>query len=364
MEKGRSMISTVKLVKRLVEFRPVSADVRNVNQCVDFLKNYLTKHGVYTRIEKLGERRILYAATRRKRTPSILFNTHLDVVPADESTFCFKEKNGWIWGRGVGDCLGNCAVVAQALIESREYSHAGVIFSTDEEISGDTTKTMIDKGYRGNVVIILDTTSKGYDLAVAQKGVLTVKLQASGKACHGATPWLGKNAFDRLIDGYLKIKALFPPVKQGDEWHTTLSANVVSAGTVFNRVPDHAEMLLDIRYTEATSSQKLIRKIRDVSGLKANIEAVYPVVYCDEHNVVLQELKQFMEKSLKHRIRVTRLNGATDARHFTILNVPIAMTGIPNKAPHAADERANIKGMLAFQTMLTNLCSQGLQSLA
>lgn len=359
------MNATFKLLKQLMAFRPVSSDLPNVNHCVEFLRDYLAEHGVYTRIEKLKARKILYAATRRTRTPSILFNAHLDVVPADENTFRFRELNGWIWGRGSGDCLGNCAVLARILIQCGGQADAGVIFSTDEEIGGNTTGLMVEKGVRGKIVLIMDTTSPGYEVAVAQKGILTLKLTGSGKACHGSTPWLGKNALDRLIQGYLKVKRLFPSVKPGDEWHPTCSANVMSAGTVFNRVPHHAELILDIRFTGSTASTRnLIRKIRTVSGLKVEVQALFPAVYCDERNAILRELRKFMETSLKRRIGVIRMNGATDARHFMVLNAPIAMIGIPYKNAHAADERVNIKGTLTYQTMLENLCKQSLPGLS
>ncbi len=357
------MIPTVKLVKQLMEFQTVSEDIQNINKCVDFLKQYLETNGVYTRLEKLKTRKILYAAVRKTKTPAILFNAHLDVVPAADKMFRLKKQNGCIYGRGTADCLGNCAVLAQVLIQCRDRSDVGVIFSTDEEIGGNTTRAMIHKGYRGDIIIIMDSVRDRCDITTAQKGVLTLKLTASGKSCHGSSPWLGKNAIDRLIKGYIKIKTLFPQIKRGDEWHTSLSANMISAGTVFNRVPDHAEMILDIRYTETTSPRDLIGKIRKISGLKIDIEADYPVFCCDEHGIVLQELRSFMAKNLRRRINLIRMNGATDARHFVNLKVPVAMIGIPGKGHHADEERVNIKQMLNYQAMLVRLCMQSLNSL-
>lgn len=347
-----------------MEFRPVSSDVGNVNKAVGFLEHYLARAGVHTRIEKLGSRKILYAAARRTKTSSILFNAHLDVVPASEETFRFRERNGWIWGRGSGDCLGNCAVIARILVQCRGAVDAGAIFSTDEEIGGETTARMLKKGYRGKLVLVMDTTSPGRDIAVAHKGMLTLKLVAAGKACHGSSPWLGKNAIDRLIDGYLKIKPLFPAVKEGDEWHATCSANVMSAGAAFNKVPDRAEMTLDIRFTgNEASARNLARRIKTVSGLKVEVQTLIPALLGKARDPVLKELRQFMEAHLKRPVGTIRLNGATDARHFRVLDVPIAMIGIPYRNPHAANERADIRGMLAYQEMLTDLCRRGLKSL-
>ena len=356
------MNATIKLLKQLMEFHPVSDDIKSVNKCVSFLENYLSSHNVYTRLEKLNNRRILYAGTYETKTPSLLFNAHLDVVPADAGGFTFKQKNGWIFGRGSADCLGNSAVLAQMLIHCKGRADAGVIFSTDEEIGGYTTKAMIDKGYCGKVLLILDKIGPAYEVALAQKGVLTLKLIARGKSCHGSEPWTGKNAIDRLIQGYTKIKTLFPAIKKGNEWHTTVSANVVSAGTVFNRVPDYAEMILDIRYTEETLPKLLARRIRDISGLKVKIESIYPLIYCERSEIV-SELIGAMQQSLKHKIKITRLNAATDARYFAALKLPIIMLGIPSKNPHASDEKAQIKGMLLYQKMFESLCGLRLNAL-
>lgn len=352
------MNNSLDLLKRLIAFRPVTAELDNVNNAVDFLRDYLVNRGVYTRIEKLKDRKILYAATVKSKKPDLLFNAHLDVVPAEEKDFHTRVSGGWLWGRGAGDCLGNCAVLSQMLIARRGQGSAGVVFATDEEAGGCTTGLMVKKGYCGRFVIIMDSGGKAYRLAIAQKGILTLKLIASGKASHGSTPWLGCNAIERLMQGYLKIKRLFPVVRPGNEWHTTCSANVINAGNVFNRVPDNAEMVLDIRWTEKTSPAELVRRIRKLSGLKVVIMAKYPAVFLPADNRAVRGFARFMKDSLRHKITIERMNGATDARHFTALKVPIVMIGVPYKNPHAAGERVQIKGLYDYQRMLEKFCAQ------
>ena len=176
--------------------------------------------------------------------------------------------------------------------------------------------------------------------------------------------WLGVNAIDRLISGYIKVKSVFPPVKPGDEWHTTCSGSMISAGTVFNRVPDRAEMVLDIRHTGTKASARaLMRRIAAVSGLKVEALRLMPAMRSDERHPLLRELRRFMASRLKRRIALMRLNAATDARHFVVLNAPIAMLGTPYQNAHASNERAHLKGMFRFQHMLEELCGQGLPSL-
>lgn len=342
------------LMKKMMAFRPVSGDIRAVNRIVDFLARYLKDKHIFTKTEKLNGRKILYASTVKGKSSKVLLNAHLDVVPADESVFRYREKGNWIMGRGAGDCLGNCAVIARVLAAMVGKADIGAVFSTDEETGGETTAYMVDRGYKGDFVIILD--GGGYRIATAQKGVVTIALRAVGKACHGSTPWRGMNAIDRLIEGYLEVKKLFPPVREGNEWHTTMSANIIHSGTVFNRVPDEAEMILDIRHTEETSPRKLMKKIRSTSQLKVSAVRKQPMVFCNEKDPRLLELSGFMKKHLRRKIRIVRMNGATDARHFTRLRVPIAMIGIPASGAHSSKERASIPGMKLYEKMLRAYC--------
>lgn len=355
-------MTTIELLKKMIAFKPVNSEVKNVNRLVDYLEKYLAKHGVYTRVETFAGRRILYAATIKTRTPALLFNAHLDVVPAAEKMFHAKERRGWIMGRGTGDCLGNAAITVQALIACHGTTDAGCIFSTDEETGGNTTKFMLDNGYRGKLIVVVD--GAGNKIAIAQKGILTLKLSARGKSCHGARPWLGRNAIDLLIEGYRKIKTIFPEVKAGDEWHNTISANIIKGGAVFNQVPDYAEMFLDIRYINTTKPAKLARRIRSKSGLQVKIEALDPVVFsCDATLPIIREFKHFLSEKLGRKIQTIRSNGATDARHFISLKRPIVMIGIPSQGNHSSDERAYVKDMLKYQDILKALCLEGLPEL-
>jgi succinyl-diaminopimelate desuccinylase len=233
-------------------------------------------------------------------------------------------------------------------------ARVGAIFSTDEELGGFTTKHMVRKGYAGTLILIAD--GGGYRVGYAQKGRLAVWLRAKGKAAHGAAPWRGANAFDLLIEGYRKVRKLFPPLREGDEWHDTASANVVRAGDAMNRVPDKAEMFLDIRYTGETPKSELVRRIRAASGLTVEAKLVSPQLLGDKNDAHIAALIDFMEQHLGREIDTVRLNGATDARHFVKLRRPIAIIGVPSRGAHAANEAVNIKGLERYRAMLRDYC--------
>ncbi len=350
-------LSTVNLLKKMMAFKPVSDDLPAVNNLTAFLDDYLKSHGVWTRVERVGKRNALYAATRRTRSPRILAVTHLDVVPAEPNLFTMRRNGDWLFGRGVGDCLGNAAVLAQTLIRLNGQANTGGIFSTDEEIGGNTTAAFVQRGYTGGAILVLDSSGLKPHLMVAQKGILALRLSAKGKACHSSTPWAGSNAIDKLIEGYIKARALIPPVRPNDTWHTTISANVIRGGAVHNRVPDEAELILDIRWTEAVNPSELVRRIKKASGLKVEIIAKCPALTTNPEQPIVRKFSHAMHKAFGRAPIIGRLNGATDARHFATMKTPTIITSIPYEGPHASNERASARGIERFETFLRDFLS-------
>ncbi|MCF7854005.1 MAG: M20/M25/M40 family metallo-hydrolase [Candidatus Pacebacteria bacterium] len=356
------MLDTVDLLAELMRFQPVTDNLEQVNALADFARKYLTQAGVHTSVEELAGRRVLYAATVADKECDILLNAHLDVVPADNTMFTLTQADGWLRGRGTHDCLGNCALIMQTLIKLKNADvSVGAIFSTDEETGGATTKAMVDRGYRARRLVLVCDGS-GYSLVTAQKGVVSLTLRAHGTGCHAAEPWKGDNAIDRLIEGYRKIQPLFPPINPPDEWHNTAAATTIRAGNAHNRVPDSAEMTLNVRFTETTDFEELLRSIRETSGLEADPGMLAPPVFCNPENSEIQRVVECMRTMLGRDIAVKRSNGATDARHFVDMGVPIAIIGIPGRDLHGDNEALELKGLKAYEELLPTLLQITLNS--
>ncbi|MFA5203275.1 MAG: M20/M25/M40 family metallo-hydrolase [Lentisphaeria bacterium] len=350
------MLETRELLARLVACRPVSADIPQVNTATRLLEAYLRKAGLHVAVEELPDgRHTLWAATVPGKQVQVLLNAHLDVVPAeDPRQFTLQEQDGWLLGRGSDDCLGNAALLANTLVRlcGRKVS-AGALFSVDEEIGGRSTLAMVERGYGANkLVLVFD--GRGYTLVHAQKGILTLKLIARGRAGHAAEPWLSDNAIDRLLAGYEKVKPLFPPVAPPDEWHNTLAATLLHAGTVTNRIPDRAEMTLNIRFIADGEAERLRQAIRDASGLEVEgtVEC-WPLVFAAD-DPTLQALHRSMEAGLGRAIEIRHINGATDARHFRTTSVPVAILGLPGRGGHGPHEAIECSGLAAYERWLLN----------
>ena len=107
------------LLKEFSAYRPASADPAAVDKVQLRMKRFLEDNGIFCTLEAVEDRHLLFASTTGNKTPDILFNPHVDVVPATDPEVQYEvfERDGKIWGRGVADDLGNAVCVAQTLIE-------------------------------------------------------------------------------------------------------------------------------------------------------------------------------------------------------------------------------------------------------
>ena len=344
-------MKTIALIQKLMSFRSVTADYSEVNRCSDFVAAYLRKNKVSVEVVQVDGRRIVYAATHAGRTSDVLLNTHLDVVSAPASLFRPVVKGKRLIGRGASDCKGTAAVVMNLLIRLNGKVKMGAFFSVDEEEGGRLTQVMVEKGFTGRFVLVLDGDMNR--LTLAQKGILCVKVHAAGRACHSAAPWRGGNAIDKLMAAREKLKVCFPiRVTEKNNWHDTCAVTLIEGGTVRNMVPAMASMTLNIRFTEKSRVDILLRKIRKATGCRVEKLFVTPFVSVSEKDPTIRRFYHAMRRNLSPKVVLSRMNGATDARYFVKSTRSIAITGLSGGGAHSTQEWLDLNSVPIFEDFL------------
>src|SRR5260370_16347733 len=170
----------------------------------------------------------------------VILNAHLDVVPAGK--YQLVEKEGKFYGRGAYDMKIAAAVMIllfKELAKSVDYPLA-LQLVTDEEMGGfHGTKYQVEQGVSGEFVIAGDIS----DLKVQNKskGMLWIKIKANGKSAHGAYPWEGENALEKLQRGLEKLKMLYPDPEEA-VWRTTINiAKIEKPNVAFTAVREKIE---------------------------------------------------------------------------------------------------------------------------
>ena len=246
-----------------------------------------------------------------------------------------------MYGRGPGDDLGNAVSLVQFLLNvSGKHVSSGVIFTADEEIGGLTTAEMVTRGYKGKKGIIV-VDGGGDNIVIAEKGMLSVRLIAKGKGGHASVPWTLDNPVEKLFTAYNTLKASWDHPTADDQWKDSLALTQIDAGIVHNQIPETASMVINIRYTADENRWGIMEKLR-ATGLEVQIVEECPPVVSDGNDPILRRLQKLTAEIRNKPCSFVKMNGATDARHLKVLNVPIAIMGIIGGGAHSANEFADL----------------------
>jgi succinyl-diaminopimelate desuccinylase len=135
---------------------------------------------------------------RESRTPRLLGDGHIEVVPADNQLFELRREMGYLYGQGVADMKTQCLMmmwVLRELIAEGAHNDFWLLFSEDEEIgSPNGVKRVVDYlDDRGRLPEVVFVPDGGHDFAYVEKekGQITFTAIMKGKAAHGSRPFLG-----------------------------------------------------------------------------------------------------------------------------------------------------------------------------
>jgi len=328
-----------------------------------FVNNYLNKLGLKSRIYEFKERRsnvIAVLEGKGRKNRSLLISPHLDTVPRGRrwhfDPFAGEIHKGRIYGLGATDCKGNLAVcleVMNNLVEEREILDYNLLFAaTADEESGSLlgVKPLLDKGIlKPDAALILDADD--YEIIVAQKGLIHIRVKIEGKKAHGAYPWLGINAIDIAADIIIeagkykftvnKNKYLMPP---------SINVGTIRGGDKVNVVADWCEFELDFRFLPGDSAGVILKKFKDLLRNKAGkfkieIESIQRPFQIDESSSLVGCLKKSMvDSNIKPKIRGSE--GATIISFFQDKGIPSLATGFGvGGCAHKADEYVEINNL-------------------
>ena len=343
-----------KLLSDLIQCRPVSSDIEAVNKVEKIMKDFLTEKGLYCSEEIINGRHVLYASTRPGKVQDLFLNAHLDVVPAAyEHQYVAKVEGSRLYGRGSTDCLGNAMAIVQFLVEAGDSVSACAVFTADEEIGGSTTAEMVARGYAGRkAALVVDGGGYG-SIVYSQKGIIVLKLRAFGKGGHSSTPWLLDNPIDRLVAAYSKLRAAWQNPTADDPWGNSMTPCILKAGEAHNAIPDVAEMLINIRYVTDEDYNKILNMVTELTGLEYEIiENCPPVVSETDVPAIKALIQAFSKIDPEHPVKLSRMCGATDARHLKSMGIPIGIIGVVGNGIHGKEEYLEMSSVDLFARIL------------
>jgi acetylornithine deacetylase/succinyl-diaminopimelate desuccinylase family protein len=273
------MTRTEKLLAELIAlpsvnpaFMPPRHPHAGEKNVADFLASVAARAGLEIELQKVMPGRFNLLARLRPRNKvrrTILLAPHLDTVGANATKFIPQRKNGRLYGRGACDTKGSIAAMLTALCEladsksrplETEIVFAGLI---DEEHAQAGSRALAASGFKADMAIVGEPTR--LQVVTAHKGSLWLDLETRGKAAHGATPQLGKNAIHemaRIVDLLeTDYAAQLRKRKHPLLGAATVNVGKISGGTQPNIVPDFCKISVDRRTLPGETDAKVKREI-------------------------------------------------------------------------------------------------------
>lgn len=345
------MQDIIALTETLIRYQTMVHRPQEIMACTDFICSWLTDENIrYERLEQNGIPSVLVTPT--PGNAPVLLMSHLDVVAADEDLFIPRIRDGRLWGRGAADDK-YAAALSLVLLRERlsslrsqgkdqEDLEFGILITGDEETGGFDGAGFALTRVKCDYCIAIDGGDTGR-IVEKEKGVAKVRLQARGKAAHGARPWMGENAILNLMEDLGAVRDLFSESTE-DHWHKTLNIGIIKAGQSHNQVPDSAEAVLDIRYTEQDDIQAVFAAIQKAAvHSKMIIETCEPLFHAGTspyHDLMARTVPE---------VKWVAEHGASDARFLSDKGVPGIVWGADSEGSiHSETEHVVIASVFTL----------------
>jgi acetylornithine deacetylase len=246
---GTGSLDLVGLTRSLVDFDSTTGREAPAGR---WLSSYLRQLGYTVTEQPVDEGRFnLFARLGR---PTVVLSTHYDCVPP---FFKSRVENDRIYGRGACDAKGILAaqVAASERLRAGGETRVGLLFVVGEERGSDGARVANDSaGSDDGCAYLVDGEPTDGRLGLATRGILRLRLIASGRAAHSSYPELGESAIDKLIDALVALRRIELPSDPvlGQTHYTVglivggVAPNVVSpaaeAEVMFRTVSDAGEI--------------------------------------------------------------------------------------------------------------------------
>jgi succinyl-diaminopimelate desuccinylase len=325
-----------------------------------FVKGWLESREIpVTDVDHEGLPVVLADVGAPEGAPTVVLHGHIDVVPAHAEQFAPVVEGDRLIGRGAYDMKGALAALLLTVRDAAQQDRVRVRFvcvpdEESEDVTNRSTDAVVKSGrLDGHFAITGEPTD--LHIGIQAKGVLALRIQLSGTAAHGSTPWLGDNAILKAHDAFRRIETL-PFSRVSSDLFDRPSINLarIEGGDAFNKVPDVCNMDVDIRYLPGQDPGEIlaqIRAIRDLEVLKVFERS--PVVVSRTNPYVLA-LREGVGRAVEGEALSVGRDGASDAISFIEAGIPAVEFGPIGAGHHGPEEWVSLSSLVRYRRALND----------
>ncbi|XP_026315387.1 aminoacylase-1B-like [Hyposmocoma kahamanoa] len=392
--------SAVKIFQQYIQINTTSGN--DLTPAVNFWLKLATEQGLYTNVYWFTDGYpivVIKWPGLNSTLGSIMLNSHMDVVPADENdgwTYPpfsgYLDNNSVIWGRGAQDMKSVTIQYYEALkrLKARNITLLRDVYMTlmpDEETGAENGMVpfVASEEFKAlNVALELDEGTS-YDLPVSpvfyqDKAVWQIRVDCHGVATHGSsfavlnTTAIGKcsnviNTFLALRDQEYE-KSLGADITNSGSY-TSINLNKINGGTANNIVPQIISLVFDVRLATTVNETLFEAQLREwIRQAGDNITLTFLQKDSQSPATIVGAANPYWTAFSKAAstkgfiVLPTIPPGSTDARFMRSAGFPaFGFSPMPNTELllHAVNERLSVKTFLAgievYEQIIYNLAN-------
>lgn len=348
-------------LEKLIRFRTVVGNHEENDQALNWVRSEIM--GGYYHIKKFKSEEYpsLVITSQKTIKPRIFLAAHMDVAKAGKKLFIPRKDGNKLFGRGTYDMKFAIACYLRLLKELKKTASKydfGIMITSDEECGGTNgVKYLLEKGYSSEAVILPDG-SEDWKIEKASKGVWCFVVKSYGKSAHPSMPWKGVNALEELINYLCKLQRRFKKEPCGDPLHihSTIDINELNTGRTGDNLPDYAEAMVDIFFTDEKEHEKIIdweRNIRNkYPGIKLTTTISNPSLKIKTKNAYADEFYRIARELYGIKKNTMFTHGTSDAHYFAESRIPIIETRPRGGDFHGDEEWIDLEDLERFYQVL------------
>jgi acetylornithine deacetylase len=288
---------------------------------------------------------------------TILFNSHHDTVKTgsdwtrDPFTPVIEDEK--LYGLGSNDAGASLVSLIAVFLQFYDVQNLSynliMLASAEEEISGIHGVESV-LGTLGKISFGIVGEPTGMQMAIAEKGLLVLDCQTTGKSGHAARG-TGINAIYIAMEDIDWIRKYNFSMVSDTLGPVMMTATMIESGSQHNVIPDSCKFVVDVRNTDSYSNEEVLQIMKDNMKSQVNVRStrLQPSTISPDHILVKTAKKLGIKTS-----------GSETLSDQALMKFPTIKMGPGDSIrSHAADEYINLdeirEGIEIYKQVLDNI---------
>ena len=330
-------------------------------EAAKYVLGVLQNHGIGAELSWVapGRPNVIARLKGEKAGSTLLYNGHLDVVPAGPNwsvdPFRGIIKDGKLFGRGASDMKSGVSAMLYAAIVLKRMGcpFAGELilyFNVDEEGPNSGMKKFLTEDITADFAVIGEPTQ--LNLCIGHRGVARYRVRTRGTPGHTAYVTEPDNAITKMTKFITALEELGAKIKRKKDsvlGPASLIVSQISGGTAPNVVPGWCEIEIDRRTLPGETREGVLQEIRACLDETARLHGIgyeleeylfLPASLIDKDHAFVKRLMKSIRNVRKTESRIEAFGATCEAPFFSIeKQIPTLIFGPGSlEQAHVADE--------------------------